>query len=219
MAKRSKPVSSKTKKAIPKKAAAKPAPSKAKKAVTKKPVKKAAPKKIAIAIGTKKPVAAKGKKIAVKKSAPKKVAAKKPAIKKVVAKKPATKKVVAKKPIAKKVIAVKRSKLVKPVAVKVAVKPALLAATKPVVKKQPAQVAAPIQLPDAIVENAANISHPMMVPGDGLDEAVAATPDPVKTFDKNVFNKATAKGDPHSNRNLSSKPKNAIKPSGKKPLW
>ncbi len=59
----------------------------------------------------------------------------------------------------------------------------------------------------------------MIVPGNGLNEAPVTTKDPVKTFDQNVFNQATTKGDPHSNRNLSSKPKNAIKPSGKKPLW
>jgi hypothetical protein len=58
-----------------------------------------------------------------------------------------------------------------------------------------------------------------MVPGDGLNDAPAITENPATLFDKNVFNKAMAKGDPHSNMQFSSKPKNTIKPSGKKPMW
>jgi hypothetical protein len=90
---------------------------------------------------------------------------------------------------------------------------------KAVVKKIPAPVPSVILIPDGIVEDTANVNKQMMVPGDGLNEAPVNTEDPVKTFDKNVFNQATSKGDPHSNRQFSSKPKNAIKPSGKKPLW
>jgi len=203
MAKKSKPVSSKTKRAVPKKAAVKPAPSKAKKAIPQKGVKKTPAKKVAS-----KPIISKGKKAPVKKTTPKKVAVKKPVAKKAVVKKPVT-----------KVIAIKKPAAVKPAPAKKALKTALPVRNKNVAKKQTVPVAVPIQLPDALVVNAANIGHPMIQPGDGLTETAAATEDTVKSFDKNVFNKATAKGDPHSNRNLSSKPKNAIKPSGKKPLW
>ena len=102
---------------------------------------------------------------------------------------------------------------------KVAVKPALPAVKKVVTKKKPAPVASVILIPDGLVKDTANINKQIMVPGDGLNEAPVTTEDPVKTFDQNVFNKATAKGVLHSNGQFSSKPKNAIKPSGKKPLW
>lgn len=208
MAKKTKPV----KKATTKKVAHN-ARQVAKKAPVKKAVvKKASPKKVVA-----KPASPKGRKAivkkAVKKAAPKKVAAKKPthsALR-------VAKKAVVKKPVAKKTIAIKKLVPVKTAPAKVAIKKAV--AKKIVVKKKAAPVVSPILLPDATVENAANINTQMMVPGDGLNEAPVKTEDPVKIFDKNVFNKATAKGDPHSNMHFSSKPKNAIKPSGKKPLW
>jgi hypothetical protein len=49
--------------------------------------------------------------------------------------------------------------------------------------------------------------------------AAKATEDPLTAFDKHVFEKATAKGDPQSKLRLSSVNKSSIKPSGKKPLW
>ncbi len=174
--------------------------------VKKAPAKKVVVKKTAVKKST-------AKKPAVKAVAPvkKKVVAKKAAAKKTVKKaavnKPVIKKAPVKKPVIKKVITVKTPVRVKPTARKV------------IAKKQMAPIEAPIQLPDATVENAANINKPMMSPGDGLNAAPLITEGPVKTFDKNVFNKVTAKGDPHGNRHFSSKPKNTIKPSGKKPLW
>ena len=163
-----------------------------------KPVKSASPKgkKTVSKKAVTKPAAKNVKKAAVKpvsskgkKAAPKKVVAKKTITKKIV--KASVKKVAVKKPVAKKVIA----------------------------NKEAAPVSWPVQLPDATVENAANSNQQMMIPGDELHEASVKNEDPLKTFDKNVFNKATSKGDPHSNRHFSSKPKNTIKPSGKKPLW
>ena len=73
------------------------------------------------------------------------------------------------------------------------------------------------ELSEELVEKAANTSNskPMIAPGDGLP---MPTPDLIQAFDKNSFNKATTKGDPHSKLHLS-KSKGGIKPSGKKPLW
>ena len=167
----------------------------------KKPAKKAAAPQKAI-----KKVAA--KKVAPKKAAPKKAIAKKAAPKKAVVKKAAVKKAVAKKPVAKKVIAPKKT-IAKP-----------MPAKKKVAAKSTPVSAAPAmaQLSEELVEKAANTSNskPMIAPADGLNAAPVT--DPVQAFDKNVFNKATAKGDPHSKLHLS-KAKNTIKPSGKKPLW
>lgn len=176
--------------------------------------KKAAPKKAAPKKAVTKPASPKGRKPiekkVVKKAAVKKV--KKAPVKPVSSKgkKAAPIKVVAKKSITKKIVnkaSVKKVAVKKPVAKKV------------IAKKKTAPVLWPVQLPDATVENAANSNQQMLIPDNGLQEAPKKTEDPVKTFDKNVFNKATSKGDPHSNRHFSSKPKNTIKPSGKKPLW
>lgn len=155
------------------------------------------------------------KKVAAKKAAPKKAIAKKAAPQKSAVKKPAVKKAVAKKPVAKKVTPKKvipaKKTIAKPVAVKkkVAAKPKAIAASS---------IPAMDELSEELVEKAANTnsSKPMMAPGNGLDTTPAT--DPVQAFDKNAFNKATAKGDPHSKLHLS-KAKNTIKPSGKKPLW
>ena len=191
MAKKSKVV----KKVLAKKVAPKKAI--AKKAVAKKPVAKKAV--------AKKPVA---KKAPVKKVAPKKAAPKKAAVKNVTSKKIASpKKIIAKQPPVKTV-----TKPAQPVVSKKAV-------AKPVAKPAVVSLTPASELSEELVEKAANTSKQMMVPGDGLNEAPTVTEDPVQAFDKNTFNKATAKGDPHSKLHLSSKPKNAIKPSGKKPLW
>jgi hypothetical protein len=177
-----------------------------------KPAKKVtAPKKII------KKVAA--KKVAPKKAAPKKAIAKKLApqkstVKKSIVKKPAVKKAVAKKSVAKKVTAKKIIPAKKAIAKPVAVKKKVAAKPTPV-----SDAPAMAELSEELVEKAANTSNnkPMIAPRNGLDTAPVT--DPVQAFDKNAFNKATAKGDPHSRLHLSSKPKNAIKPSGKKPLW
>ena len=79
-----------------------------------------------------------------------------------------------------------------------------------------------VQLPDATVEKAANINNSnndQKLPGDGMEEKAAKIEEPVKTFDKHVFNQASSKGDTHSNMQRSSKPKNSIRPSSKNPLW
>ena len=170
-------------------------------AALKKAIKKVAPKKVA------------PKKAAPKKAAPKKAIAKKTVSKKAVVKKAAVKKAVAKKPVAKKATA---KKVIAPK--KAIAKPT--PAKKKVAAKSTQVSAAPAmaELSEELVEKAANTSNskPMIAPGDGLNAAPVT--DPVQAFDKNVFNKATAKGDPHSKLHLS-KAKNTIKPSGKKPLW
>jgi hypothetical protein len=70
------------------------------------------------------------------------------------------------------------------------------------------------------VEKAANINgnnrQQMMVTGDGLNEPVKIE-DPVRTFDRHMFEKATAKGDPHSKLHLSSAGKSPIRLSRKRP--
>ena len=201
MAKKSKVVKKVlAKKAAPKKAIAKKAV--AKKAVAKKPVTKKAP---------------------VKKVAPKKVVAKKPPVKKAAPKKAAPKKAAVKKVTPKKIAPPKRV-IAKQAPVKAVTKPAQpvvskKAVAKPVAKPAVVSLTPASELSEELVEKAANTSKQMMIPGDGLNEAPPVTEDPVQAFDKNTFNKATAKGDPHSKLHLSSKPKNAIKPSGKKPLW
>lgn len=43
--------------------------------------------------------------------------------------------------------------------------------------------------------------------------------DPMRSVDQHAFDRFTTKGDPRQKLQLSSKPKSAIKPSGKKPLW
>ena len=171
------------------------------------------------------------KKAVVKKQIVKKAAAKKATPKKVIAKKAIVKKAVAKKASPKKVVAKKKA-VIKAVPAKVVVKPASPAPRKetpPVQLTIPAVIPAEIPLPTAVlpapddlVGKADNIETDrpqMMVPGDGLDEAPAVTENPSMAFDRNVFNKATAKGDPHSSMQISSVPKGSKKPSGKKPLW
>ncbi len=188
-----------------------------------KPAKKAAPKKVA----AKKPA----KKI-VKKAAPKKSVKK--IVKKAAPKKPVKKTIKkiahsalrsAKKPVVKKAVI----KVVPPKAVKPA-SPIRRKVTVPVQKTIPTVIPVDTPLPtvpvipspDDLVGKAANIEsdrHQMMVPGDGLDEAPLVTENPSTLFDRNAFNKATAKGDPHSNMQISSARKGSRQHSGKKPLW
>ncbi len=184
------------KKATPKKSTVKK--SAHKKTVTKKPaIKKAAPKKVA------------AKKTPAKKVAPKKVSPKKPAIKK-----PPVKKVVAKKTAAIKVVPAK-------VVAKKKAAPAKI--NRPTAIREAASLPPATELSEELIEKAANINETgqpqMMVPGDSFNTTPVKTEDPVTIFDRNVFNKATTKGDPHSNMHLSSVRKGSLKPSGKKPLW
>ena len=220
MAKKKKPVHSilRAKKTVSRK----PVPKK--KVVKKVAPKKAAAKKKTVKKAVKKVVAKKAaakKKAPAKRSSPKKAVAKKVSVKKPVAKKAVAKKVVVKKALSKKVAKKKAA-------------PQKIVPAKVVTKKPVAQVkmifpevlpvtatTPPVSvLPDDLVGKAANVETDvtkLMVPGS--NDAPLITEDPVTAFDKNVFNKATAKGDPHSNMQFSSKPKNAVKPSGKKPLW
>ncbi|MFZ1369297.1 MAG: hypothetical protein WAR78_02880 [Ferruginibacter sp.] len=220
MAKKNKPA----KKAAPKKVVAKkPAKKIVKKAAPKKSVKKivkkAAPKKSVKKI-VKKAAPKRSVKKIVKKAAPKK------SIKKTINKIAHTALRSAKKQVVKKAV-------IKVVPPKAAVKPASpirRKVTVPVQKTIPTviPVATPIPTipvipsPDDLGGKAANIEtdrHQMMVPGDGLDEAPLVTENPSTLFDRNAFNKATAKGDPHSNMQISSARKGSKQHSGKKPLW
>ncbi len=175
------------------------------------------------------PVKAVAKKtVTKKKQAPAKVGAKKPQVKKVAAKKTVIKKkkapakAVAKKIIAKK--AVPKKQIIKKKATPAkATKPK---ATKPKATKPKAIPAKTIAPPTTIqseetLEKATHINETgrqqMMVTGDGLDASVK-TEDPVTTFDKHMFQKATAKGDPHSKIHLASAGKNPIRAFAKRSM-
>lgn len=227
MAKKSKPAKKAAPKKTVKKAVAKSASPKRKKAGVKKAMPgKPAAKKAAVRKALAKPAARKG----AKKASPKKVAVKKAAAKKVIAKKAVVKKAVSKKVIVKKAAA-KKPAVKKAAAAKLAVKPVLpVVKKKPVLVKKikPAPIPAAVPLPpveersEELAVKAANIdadSIQVILPGKGLHEGLPSTDDTIKTFDRNLFSKATTTGVPHSNLQYSSKPKNAVKPSGKKPLW
>ena len=170
-----------------------------------KPVKKVTPAKGATKKVTPKKVAA--KKSTAKKSLVKKVAANKAVSKPAspAGKKPVAKKAVAKKPLVKKAVS-KKSPVKK-------VSTANKTAPKRKAVKPPSTA---IQLPDATVEKAANINTGMVLPGEGQQ---GLEKDPITAFDQHVFNKVTTKGEPHISMEHNSKPKNTIRPSGKKPLW
>jgi hypothetical protein len=216
------------KKAGNKKAAAK------KTAVKKAGIKKATGKKTVV------------KKKAPKKAVAKKAAPKKPVAKKAVAKKPVSnKKITAVKKATGKKAGVKKIAVVKKIA---AAPQKITAGKKPAVKKAVPEVApvAPVPeqlalfteplpaahidiplpsitaLPEDLVSKAANIKTALPVTattGNKETNAAKATEHPLTAFDKHVFEKATAKGDPQSKLRLSSVNKSTIKPSGKKPLW
>jgi colicin import membrane protein len=224
------------KKSVGKKATPKKSP--AKKSAVKKVAKKTAVKKKAL----KKAVA---KKLVPKKRLVKKSAAKKPVAKKTPVKKVAVpeKTRAGKKPLAKKAII----KKITPAKKITAVKKAIVKQMPPVKKASPKVAAAePVHeqlalfteqlpaahidiplpsitaLPEDLVSKAANIKTTVpaaeKTPGQQAN-AAKATEDPLTAFDKHVFEKATAKGDPQSKLRLSSVNKSSIKPSGKKPLW
>ena len=170
-------------------------------------VKKVMPKKAA----AKKAV---GKKIAIKKSTSKKAAPKKVAPKKAVAKKAVTKNITAKKTAPANPAPVKA--FISPLRV---VPPQTQQADK---TPDATSLAQANELSEELVEKAATTN----VPGPAIEEpsgngltVPAKIEDPLTSFDKHVFQKATTKGDPHSKLHLSSVNKSTIRPSGKKPLW
>jgi hypothetical protein len=185
-------------------------------------VKKATPKKaIKKNTAVKKPTS---KKVAAKKSTAKKIAVKKSATKKVAAKKVAPKKAVAKKAVTKNVTA-KKTVPANPAPVKTFISP--LRVVPPQTEqadKTPDATSLPQakELSEELVEKTANTN----IPGPSIEEpsgngltVPAKIEDPLTSFDKHVFQKATTKGDPHSKLHLSSVNKSSIRPSGKKPLW
>ena len=151
--------------------------------------------------------------------AKKRIATKKKAVPvKGIAKQVTGKQIISAKVVAKKNV-VKKSKTPKFVAPKPATQKTF---TKKKTAPKPKIVPSKISLPPVLDENVAkaanNQRQQMMVKGDGLDAAVK-TEDPVRTFDKHMFEKATSKGDPHSKLHLSSAGKNPIRPSVKKTFW
>jgi Family of unknown function (DUF6496) len=191
-------------------------------------VKKATPKK-AIKKNTSVKKATPKKAVAKKSThsalwAAKKIAIKKPATKKVAAKKVAPKKAVAKKAVTKNVTA-KKMAPANPAPVKTFISP--LRAVPPQTEqadKTPDTTSLPQakELSEGLVEKTANTN----IPGPSIEEpsgngltVPAKIEDPLTSFDKHVYQKATAKGDPHSKLHLSSVNKSTIRPSGKKPLW
>lgn len=154
---------------------------------------------------------AKGKKVAVKKPTAKKVIAKIPAVKKSAAKKATTKIAVLKKVPAKKIVLKKVTPLKKAVAVK----------AKPKAKSSKSSLPANVKPVQETVKMPANNNSVNMIANSAITETNEAiqNEDPVTTFDKHAFEKATAKGDPHSKLQLNSNSKGSIRPSGKKPLW
>ena len=185
-------------------------------------VKKATPKK-----AIKKNTAV--KKVMPKKAAAKKAVVKKIAIKKSTSKKAAPKKVAPKKAVAKKAvtknITAKKTVPANPAPVKTFISP--LRVVPPQTQqadKTPDATSLPQakELSEELVEKAATTN----VPGPAIEEpsgngltVPAKIEDPLTSFDKHVFQKATTKGDPHSKLHLSSVNKSTIRPSGKKPLW
>ena len=174
----------------------------------------AAKKKVAV-VKKKTPV----KKVASKKAVVKKLVTKKVAPKKAVAKKTPVKKVTPKKPIVKKItIKVKDAPKKVILKKKTAVPPKNKSTVKPLNTSLPALSA----LSEETVEKAA---HPAQVvnqdtdQNNGLNNTSTRTEDPLRSFDKHEFQKATAKGDPRSKLHLSTLGKKPIRPSGKKPLW
>ncbi len=164
------------------------------------------------------------KKAIAKKAAPKKAATKKIVTKKVPAKKVAAKKAAAKKAIVKSITAA-TSYRTNPVPQKTFIAPLQ---TVPPQTEQLDKVPDTTALPEAkelseeLVEKAANTN----IPGPAIEEpsgngltVFSKIEDPLTSFDKHVFQKATTKGDPHSKLHLSSVNKSTIRPSGKKPLW
>ena len=149
-------------------------------------------------------------KVITKKAPTKKVAAKKSAVKKAALKKVSNKKAVVKKTVRKTPVSKKAA--TKKQAVPVRSKPKSAQA-------KPIPVTA-IKQPGKIEEKAVNnnIVHATSNAA-GNELTVTKTEDPLNTFDKHEFQKATSKGDPRSKLHLNRTSKSAIRRSGKKPLW
>lgn len=151
-----------------------------------------------------KPVAKK-KAVAPKKKSPVKVVQKKKGVKAPIAKKAAVKKTVIKKTVIKKTVPESKNTSPKAVVKKKAIVKKVIPVK--VVKPKPSKAAAvstPL-IPELIIQN------------DTIPEVKSE--DPLMSFDKHAFQKATTKGDPHSKLHLNNTGKSAIRPSGKKPLW
>ncbi len=162
--------------------------------------------KQAIAIGLSE-AKEKGAKVPAKKTAVKTVQ------KKAVPKKAAVKKSLLKKATPKKAIAVKS---VKAPAKKEAPKKKTAAKKN---KEQPAETMIPLS--EEIMNKAANTITDEQPP---VEEKSPALPvpkidDPIMAVDKKLLAKITTRMDPKHNMQVSSVPKNSLKPSGKKPLW
>lgn len=168
-----------------------------------------------------KPVAKK-KAVAPEKKSPVKVIQKKKATKAVPAKKVAAKKTVKKKIAIKKASPVSKKAPQKAVAKKKVTgkKVAPVKAVKSKPYKIPAKVTPPMPevLTEKKEENNKTDMDRVLVTQD--DPTIDTKPeDPLMSFDKHAFQKATTKGDPHSKLHLNTTGKSAIRPSGKKPLW
>lgn len=184
---------------------ARPGKSVKKAAVKKKAVKKIAVKKSAVKRSTKIAV----KKKAVKKTAVKKIATKRP-IKKVAPKK-AGKKAVTKTVVRSAAI---KKKAAAPVVI--SKKPWLKNPEK--LKLPPVINIAEVLTAEQPVQHAV-IPEPAIIPLEVLIDQFIKNDEPVRTFDRRFYSKATAKGDPRSKLQLSNKSKRAKMPSSKKPLW
>ncbi|HQW83033.1 MAG TPA: hypothetical protein PK987_01155 [Ferruginibacter sp.] len=145
----------------------------------------------------------------VKKGITKKATPQKKQVKKTVTKKSTTKKSTPKKAIVKKSPVAKTSTKKVPVKKKVVKK-------KLAIKTKPINSSLPKNSPTS--EQHALLSEPAIIPIEILIEKVM-NKDPLRAFDKHVFQKTTAKGDPHKRLRLNNKSKKAILPSNKKPLW
>lgn len=124
-------------------------------------------------------------------------------------------KVVAVKPASKKTNKKSTVSIKKPAVDQTKVKSALKKPKKPL---QATAAQPTTKLPGDLIEKAANTnSSAQSAPAHNMINTTEA--DPLHAFNKHEYAKATAKNDPQGKIQLSSKPKNAIKPSGKKPLW
>lgn len=162
--------------------------------------------KQAIAIGLSE-ARKKGAKVPAKKSAAKKTAVKKKAAPK---KRTATK------------AARRKSSTAKKAAPKKKAAPRKKAETRSTAVKKTAprkKAAVPKEKPIQTNLRSASGEQETPVPPNHTQTGMMMGEDPVRAVDQKAFDKFTSKGDPRQRFQLSSKPKNAIKPSGKKPLY
>ena len=173
------------------------------------------------------PAAKKGtviKKSAGKKPVSKKSVINKPVGKKSVSKKKAIKKVTSKKPVVNK-NAPKKSAVKNKVPQKTFPVNKKAVAKKQALKKRVKEntsLPAPTELLEELTPQQPQpneIINPVKEPSGNALTVPVKIEDPLTSFDKHVYQKATTKGDPHSKLHLSSVNKSSIRPSGKKPLW